>query len=568
MPAPLVSVLLVSFNSGDDLDACLSALQRQNVSGGYEVVIVDNASSDESARLVEQWIRKSKAQVSARFIQNERNVGYAAANNQAFEASTGRVVVLLNPDAVLDEGCLQALVDHLHAGVGVGVAAAVLRNPDGTPQSFARREISLGAVFWDLTEVGRRIDKRWRQDRGRAWRRYAAEMPQVGTEVLAVDCPAAACVALWRELAGARLFNEQLPLFFNDAELFGRIRGRMYRCEVVPSATAVHGYGTSHRQLNRDRKRAEFVVALRRYVRMRFPLRFSVAVNALLLLDVIATGALSVRPKNRRLRQQVRGTLGGLGLPGGAVPWLSTHPSRRQRVRLWRRRWRESWLATRRTQEQRRRRRRLERTIRREARLLSAPVAVSIDRTAYIGDNILVELKKNRSARLRLGPGAQLHTGVLLRLWGGDLDVGAGAHLRHSAVLTVKGKLTIGPRAIISRNVQVHADGNMQLGFGCAIAEGASVLDNGHQFDDAPTVIFDKPTHQADVVIEPFAFIGANAVVTPGVTVGRSAVVAALSVVTRDVPAAKLAAGAPAKVIRDVERIGVDVEEVRTRHAS
>jgi N-acetylglucosaminyl-diphospho-decaprenol L-rhamnosyltransferase len=550
---PLVSVLLVTYNSVNDLDACLSALQRQKLAGGYELVVVDNASSDGSAAAVEAWMTAVSPEFSVTFIRNETNVGYAEANNQAADTSRGRVLVLLNPDAVMDDGCLAALVDHLVDSVGTGVAAAVLRNPDGTTQEFARRDITVAGVVWDLTLLGRRMDHRWRRDRGRRRRRYSDEWPADGP--WDVDCPAAACVALWRELAGRQLFDERLPLFFNDAELFGRIRDRGYRCHIVPAATAVHGYGTSHRQIDVARKRAEFVASLRRYVSLRFAVRTSALVTLVLFADALTALVQGVRPGRKDARRHARGTLGGLWLPGGATPWLTRRPTLADRRRTTRARTGQAMRDLARSAGRWRRRRRLVRRIRWQSWLLKAPVEVTIDRSADIAADVRVELKRGRPAAVVIGARAVLNDGVLLRLWGGRLVVGHGALIRHGAVLTVKGLLAVEPRAVVSRDVQLHADGTMRIGFGVTVAERVTVVDTAHTYDDVPTQIFDKPVEQADVTLMPFCFVGANSTVNRGVTIGRSAVVGALSVVTRDVPARMLAAGSPARPVRPVSSI-------------
>jgi acetyltransferase-like isoleucine patch superfamily enzyme len=438
---------------------------------------------------------------------------------------------------------------------GTGAASALLRNPDGSPQLFARRELTLPLVFFDLTEPGRRWDRRFRGGRGSLERRYAAEFGSLSDQPLSVDCPAAACVAIWRELAEPQLFDERLPLFFNDGELFARIRTKCYTCDVVPAAGCRHGYGTSHARIDQARKRAEFVAAMRQYGTTRFGLRWNAAMTLLLLADVATCLLLSLRPRNRRLREVARGTLGGLWLPGGAQPWLMHRPSARQRVRILRGRIRRARREMRRERNRRHRRRRFVRQIRREARLLNAPVQLFIDKRADVAADVRVELRRGSTSRLVIEHGAVVNSGVLLRLWGGSVHIGAGALIRHDAVLIAKGRMQLGRRVIISRAAQLHADGTMVIGFGATVAERATIVDTTHQYDDVPVVIFDKPVVQADISLHAGVFVGTNAVVGAGVTIGRSAVVAAQSVVRQDVDPYTLVAGSPARPVREVARV-------------
>lgn len=313
-------MLVVTYESATDIGDCLRALVAQQVPGGVEVVVVDNASSDGSAQLV--------AQFPVRLLVNDDNEGYAAANERAFRQTAGDLVALVNPDCAPAADCLARLTDHLDMTPEAGVAAALLLDPDGTEQHFARRRLVLSDVLWDLTEVGRRIDRRWRRDRGRRRRRYVDGWDS-SHGPFAVDTAAAACVVVRRRDVGPRLFDPALPLYFNDTELYDRVHAAGLRCDVVPAATAVHGYGTSMRRVTHARRRAEFVASMRIYTRGAWPAPRRAALTALLLADLLTSAALArvgPRPSRARARAHARGTAGGLGLPLGdrwaARPWL------------------------------------------------------------------------------------------------------------------------------------------------------------------------------------------------------------------------------------------------------
>jgi GT2 family glycosyltransferase len=109
--SPTVSVVIVVYESGPTLAECLAALNAQTFSG-YEVLLVDNASSDRTAQAA------AKADPAIRLIENAENLGFAAAVNQGARAARGRWLVLLNPDAYADADWLTRL------------AAAAEANPD------------------------------------------------------------------------------------------------------------------------------------------------------------------------------------------------------------------------------------------------------------------------------------------------------------------------------------------------------------------------------------------------------------------------------------------------------
>jgi N-acetylglucosaminyl-diphospho-decaprenol L-rhamnosyltransferase len=320
MPAPpQLSVLIVTYNHGDEIDACLEAALAQADRGlAVEIVVVDNASADDT-------VARVGAHGGVRLIESESNRGFAAGMNAAFAASTGGHVLILNPDCVMDPGCASALRDHLIANPGVALAAALLHDPDGTPQLFARRDGGLATAFWAFTTVGRRLDAGPLGGRNLATRRYeelwAGSPPR---EPVAVFCPAAACVMAARRDLEPAPFDERFPLFFNDGDLCKRIQRAGRRTEIVPTATAAHGYGTSVKRAQAAdpaRMRAEWVASLRRYAARWWSRPARAALAPLLLLDAGAAAALCLA--RREDPREVRGTLGGLGLPGGPPPLLT-----------------------------------------------------------------------------------------------------------------------------------------------------------------------------------------------------------------------------------------------------
>jgi len=316
-----VAVLVVAYDHADEIDACLDAVLAQE-GVEPEIVVCDNASSDGTAELV-------AARGGVRLLAQERNLGFAAGMNAAFAATSAALVLLLNPDCVLDPGALLALVAHLEARPRVALAAAALRNDDGTPQEFARRDVRALGALKTLTEVGRRLDERLAGGRWLAHRRYADLWPHAQRAPVAVDCPAAACVLARREVLEPAPFDESFPLFFNDAELCRRVRAAGWAIEVVPSARAAHGYGTSLRRLDDARRRAEWVASLVRYGAAWPPASRALLVSGL-VADALAGAALEKAGRGRPDTGALwRGTLGGLGLPGGTEPWLSPPALRR-----------------------------------------------------------------------------------------------------------------------------------------------------------------------------------------------------------------------------------------------
>src|SRR5579872_473225 len=158
LATPDVSILIVSWNTRELIARCLSALEHTGSSSGdavwrlvdgvrCEVVLVDNASGDGTVDMVRQrfpWVT---------VISNTENVGFARGCNQALRASTGRYVLLLNPDTEVQPGALGKLVHFLETHPRVGAVGPRLLNTDGTFQLSVYREPTLSRELWRLLHL-------------------------------------------------------------------------------------------------------------------------------------------------------------------------------------------------------------------------------------------------------------------------------------------------------------------------------------------------------------------------------------------------------------------------------
>lgn len=134
-----VRVGIVSWNTAELLDRCLTALPAALEGVEAEVVVVDNASADASADVA--------ACHDVHVIRNDRNVGYARAMNEALDAPDAEVLIALNPDTEPPPCSLATLVDRLLAAPDIGLVGPRLVNADGTLQHSAYRFPSPSVAF-------------------------------------------------------------------------------------------------------------------------------------------------------------------------------------------------------------------------------------------------------------------------------------------------------------------------------------------------------------------------------------------------------------------------------------
>jgi GT2 family glycosyltransferase len=232
MSGPAVAVVVVSWNSRDDLVACLRSLTV--VSRPLEVVVVDNASGDGSAEAVRG------AFPQAMLIESNENLGFGPASNRGWRASRAPYVLFLNPDAQVTPGAVEALCAILDTRPEVGIVGPATRNADGTPQ------VSFGP---DLTLLGE-----WRQRRlvrGVRARdpRALARLEKISSRELEPAWVSGSCLlsrrSLLETLGG---FDEGFFLFEEDVDLCLRSRRGGTHVVFTPAARVIHRLGRSMEQ--------------------------------------------------------------------------------------------------------------------------------------------------------------------------------------------------------------------------------------------------------------------------------------------------------------------------------
>jgi GT2 family glycosyltransferase len=318
--APRVRVVVVNWNRRELLRACLESLAQQT-HPSYEVFVVDNASTDGSAELVEE-IRASYP-VPLSLIRSQANLGFCAGNNLGFSAAEAELIALLNNDAEAEPGWLLALDQAMSTNEYVGMTASKI-------------------LVW---EDPRRIDKVGHliypdgQNRGRgAGQLDQGQFDQV-EEVLWPD----GCAAMYRramldEIGG---FDEDFFAYADDAELGLRARWAGWKCLYTPHAVVRHhrgatlGLGSGRRLTLIERNRVLLAVKL-------FPWNLLWANGAYLIARV--TAGLWAALRNRGEVRHYQGPQGkltaALGLARGtlsAVPLIPAMLAKRRALRPLRR---------------------------------------------------------------------------------------------------------------------------------------------------------------------------------------------------------------------------------------
>ena len=128
-----VSICMVSLNCWNVLEDCLNSVAQLDTSVTHEIIIVDNASTDDTTTMIERTFPH------VRLIRNDRNVGFTKGTNQAIEESSGRFILWLNTDTILEQTSIRNLVDFLNTHPKAGIAGPKILNADGSFQPQCRR---------------------------------------------------------------------------------------------------------------------------------------------------------------------------------------------------------------------------------------------------------------------------------------------------------------------------------------------------------------------------------------------------------------------------------------------
>ncbi len=222
-----VSVVVVTFNSVATLERCLRSVD------GYETIVVDNGSDDGTAALVSSRFPR------VRLIE-QPNRGMGAGNNTGMRAASGRYALLLNADAWVVGGGVEALVAVADAHPEVAVVGPLLRNPDGTLQRSVRGDPTL----WRLaTEY---LFLRKLAPRSRLLNAFYGNGFSYDREAEVESLYGAALLVRRQAADEVGLFDESFFMFSEETDWLHRFRAAGWKVMFSPAAEVVHVGGASH----------------------------------------------------------------------------------------------------------------------------------------------------------------------------------------------------------------------------------------------------------------------------------------------------------------------------------
>ncbi|MHC0065201.1 glycosyltransferase family 2 protein [Nostoc sp. UIC 10890] len=224
-----VSIILVNYNGAEILLDCLNSIQKFIDIPNYEIILVDNASSDGSVELV------AANYPHIRLVKEIENRGFGAGNNIGAKFATGEFLFLLNTDTVLISNILPHLIQLMQADSQVGIIGPKLLNPDGSLQISVSPALGIKGEY-----EARQMHQAYQNVSQQSL------IEQKFQEIQEVDIVVGAAFfirsSLFHDLGG---FDEKFFMYFEESDLCQRAQYRGYKIIYTPDVSLIHLKGYS-----------------------------------------------------------------------------------------------------------------------------------------------------------------------------------------------------------------------------------------------------------------------------------------------------------------------------------
>ena len=232
-----LSIIIVSWNVCTDVIQCVESIFKNPPSSFYEIILVDNASSDDTISCVRELFPEVIV------IENMQNLGFATANNIGIQNAKGEYLFFLNPDTLALPGSFDKLITFMEVHPDVGLCGPQILNSDMTIQRSVRKFPTFKAIFYRFTILKylglfRKYFYQW------TMRDFDHKK-----EIVAEQLIGAALItrtSLVRQLSG---FDESFFMYYEEVDLCLRIKNAGFQIMFYPDPAIVHLGGRSAKQI-------------------------------------------------------------------------------------------------------------------------------------------------------------------------------------------------------------------------------------------------------------------------------------------------------------------------------
>jgi len=250
-----LSVVIVNWNTKDLLSQCIESIKSQTKRISFEIIVVDNFSSDGSSRMVENNFP------DITLIKNRKNRGFGRANNQGLAKARVKYILFLNSDMTVNENCLDEMFDFMEKNPDIGASSCKLTFPDGSLQHSCREFPSFWTFFLML------IGLRYFLPNMKTFRDYLM-LDWDHSDIKEVDQIMGSFMFIRNEvLKQIGSFDERYWMYFEEVDLCLRMKKAGWKIVHYPYVSAVHFLSKSSEQWGEIRRIKEFQNSLLKYFR-------------------------------------------------------------------------------------------------------------------------------------------------------------------------------------------------------------------------------------------------------------------------------------------------------------
>ena len=232
-----LSIIIVSWNTKDIISDCLDSILRNTAAFPYEIIVVDNASTDGTADHI-----KMKFQ-TVRVVENSENQGFARANNQGASLAGGEYLFFLNPDTILLDDAINNLVNFMDRNSDIAMSGPRILNEDRTLQPSVRNFPSFRGAFYRYTILKylglfKSHFEKW-HNRGFDYDKQADIEQLIG----------AAMLIRKKAFEQTGRFDERFFMYYEEVDLCRRLKYNGFRVVYYPDSQLIHLGGKSAKQI-------------------------------------------------------------------------------------------------------------------------------------------------------------------------------------------------------------------------------------------------------------------------------------------------------------------------------
>ena len=309
-----ISIIIVSYNVKEFLQQCILSVERATRQIAHEIIVIDNNSVDGSAEIIRL------EHPAVHLIENDTNRGFASACNQGLNIARGEILLLLNPDTIIQEDTIVKMLEFFSATPDAGAAGCKILNSDGSLQLACRRSFPTpGVALTKLLGLGRLFP------RSRLFARYnLTYLPE--NEQAEVEAISGSFLmfrrAIWERIGG---LDENFFMYGEDLDFCYRIREAGWKIYYVPATKIVHYKGESTKLASFDNF-VTFYKAMDIFVKKHFNPGYSIFFDFFLRLGIFVRGLISLT--GQFIRQKAVMVVDGFVLAVVILiaTWLQSHP--------------------------------------------------------------------------------------------------------------------------------------------------------------------------------------------------------------------------------------------------